>query len=167
MEPTVTKDLCKAATVTVDLLEMYAYVYSPLPLTDLKLCSRTQQMHSNAKKHLVDTIPVHLHGITHDVKPKKCKIFYDDTNTAWPPAYPCGYCCRDLYISVLIFHPFLPFTRLPYCYPFALNSFLVAKTGLGLYRTMPSTSGLFGLYCCTLWLHFLSVPSASNQSVQC
>ena len=48
-------------------------------------------MHSDAKKHTVDAIPVHLHGITHDLKPKKCKIFYDNTNTAWPPAYPRGY----------------------------------------------------------------------------
>ena len=55
--------------------------------------------------------------------------------------------CRDPYVSVLIFHPFLPFTRLPYCYPFTLNSFLAAKTGLGLYQTMLSASGLFSLYC--------------------
>ena len=43
--------------------------------------------------------------------------------------------------------PLLPFTQLPYCYPFTPNSFLVAKNGLGLYQTMPSMSGLLGLHC--------------------
>ena len=32
---------------------------------------------------------------------------------------------------------------------------------------MLSASGLFGLYCCTLWLHFLSVPSAPGRSLRC
>ena len=52
--------------------------------------------------------------------------------------------CRDLYVFVLIFHPLY---LLPYYYPFALNSFLVAKTGLGLYWTMLSVSGLLSLHC--------------------
>ena len=55
--------------------------------------------------------------------------------------------CRDSYVSVLIFHPFyLP----PDCLtviPSLQTLFLVAKTGLGLYRTMLSMSGLLGLHC--------------------
>jgi len=63
-----------------------------------------QQMHLDAKKHVVDAILVHLHGITHNVKPKKCRLFYDDTNTAWPPAYPCGHHDVALSTSTNLFH---------------------------------------------------------------
>ena len=70
------------------------------------------------------------------------------SSLVWCLGFAFMTCCRDLYVSVLMYiPPLLPFTWLPYCYPFAPNSFLVAKTGLGLYWTMLSVSGLFGLYC--------------------
>ena len=72
---------------------------------------------------------------------------HNKTDTTLLQTLPLNGVETHLYVSVLIFHPFLPFTQLPYCYPFAPNSFLVAKTSLGLYQTMPNASGLFGFYC--------------------
>ncbi|KAI6094429.1 hypothetical protein F5141DRAFT_1223958 [Pisolithus sp. B1] len=53
----------------------------------------------------VNVIPVNLHGIPHDIVPKKCKFF----DEAWPPHCPQAFCSISANSSITSYEAFLTF----------------------------------------------------------